>query len=110
MKCLDISREEAIQVIADDEKIDKGEKLFEQTAEQKKASKKACYCAKAVNAYGKSVTRERKADNTKQEIINILVNSLKDIACNLEITNAERELNFIVNDRKFKIVLSAPRK
>ena len=41
MKILGITREEAIQLIEDDRRIDKGEKLFELTAEQKQASKKA---------------------------------------------------------------------
>ena len=41
MKALDITEEEALQVIADDKAIDKGEKLFELSAEQEKASKKA---------------------------------------------------------------------
>jgi hypothetical protein len=41
MKNLGISREEALQVIADDKAIDKGEKLFELSAEQKKAAKQA---------------------------------------------------------------------
>ena len=41
MKVLGITREEAIQLIEDDRKIDKGEKLFELTPEQKQASKKA---------------------------------------------------------------------
>ena len=39
MKALGISREEALEVIADDKRIDKGEKLFELSAEQEKASK-----------------------------------------------------------------------
>ena len=39
MKTLEVSREEALEIIADDEQIDKGVKLFEQSAEQKKASK-----------------------------------------------------------------------
>ncbi len=38
MRLLNISEEEALQVIADDKAIDKGEKLFEQTKEQKAKS------------------------------------------------------------------------
>ena len=40
MKILGISREEAIQLIEDDRRIDKGEKLFELTPEQKQAAKR----------------------------------------------------------------------
>ena len=40
MKTLDLSRDEAIQLIMDDKAIDKGEKLFELSTEQKKVAKK----------------------------------------------------------------------
>lgn len=109
MKSLDISREEALELINDDEKIDKGQKLFEQTAEQKKATKKYSSVSKAVNAYGKSVTRNRKADDDKRYLINVLAESLGQLEINHEVTNIEREINLVYNDRKFKIVLSAPR-
>ena len=39
MKALECTREEALEIIADDEAIDSGEKLFELTPEQEKASK-----------------------------------------------------------------------
>ena len=41
MTLLDISKEEAKQLVEDDKKIDRGEKLFELSPEQEKASKKA---------------------------------------------------------------------
>lgn len=109
MKSLDISREEALEIINDDEKIDRGQKLFEQTAEQKKATKKYSSVSKAVNAYGKSVTRNRKADDDKRYLINVLAESLGQLEINHEVSNIEREINLVYNDRKFKIVLSAPR-
>lgn len=109
MKSLDISREEALEIISDDEKIDKGQKLFEQTSEQKKATKKYSSVSKAVNAYGKSVTRTRKADEDKRYLINVLAESLGQLEINHEVSNIEREINLVYNDRKFKIVLSAPR-
>lgn len=109
MKNLDISRDEALEIIADDEQIDKGAKLFEQSAEQKKASKKYTKVSKAVNAYGKKVERVRKADNDKRELINILAESLGQLEIVHTVDNIEREINLLYNNRKFKIVLSAPR-
>ena len=109
MKSLDISRDEALEIIADDEQIDKGVKLFEQSAEQKKASKKYTKVSKAVNAYGKKVERVRKADNDKRELIDILAESLAQLEINHDVTNLEREILLTYNNRKFKIVLSAPR-
>lgn len=109
MKTLDISRDEALEIIADDEQIDKGVKLFEQSAEQKKASKKYTKVSKAVNAYGKKVERVRKEDKDKRYLINILAESLGQLEINHDVTNIEREILLNYNDRKFKIVLSAPR-
>lgn len=116
MKILDISRDEAIELINEDKEIDRmtvKEAESDLTAEQKKAIKKVkggAKSVKAVNAYGKTVTRERKADETKRILINTLEESLKEIADNIEITNIERQIDFAVKGRKFRIVLSAPRK
>lgn len=116
MKLLDLTRDEAIELINEDKQIDRmtvKQAESDLTAEQKKAIKKVkggAKSVKAVNAYGKTVTRERKADETKRELVNLLQESLKDVAENLEITNIERQLDFVVKGRKFRIVLSAPRK
>ena len=97
MKALECTREEALEIIADDEAIDKGEKLFELSAEQKKASKQARQSS-------------RKVDTDKQTLFKILLDTFGEIGDNLEIINQDRELEFKFNERKFKIVLSAPRK
>lgn len=116
MELLDLTREEAIDLINEDKEIDRmtvKEAESDLTAEQKKAIKKVkggAKSVKAVNAYGKTVTRERKADETKRELVKLLQESLKNIAENLEITNIERQIDFTVKGRKFRIVLSAPRK
>lgn len=110
MKNLEISREEAIEVINADNAIDKGEKLFSLTAEQEKASKKA-RTTTAVSAYGKKVNREKKVNNDKLALIEILQNALADNGCLiLETANPEREFEFTYNDTKYKIVMSVPRK
>lgn len=107
MKLLDISREEALDVIESDRKIDKGEKLFELSDDQKKAEKKMRAGAKAVNAYGRTVVRERKIDDDKRILIETIKNALP--GTDIEVTNLEREIVFKYNNRKFKVVLSAPR-
>jgi len=107
MHTLQISRQEAIEIIADDEKIDNGEKLFELTAEQEKNARKARQVARGVS--DKPIKRERKPDNTKRELIEILKTAVSAVDDNLEVTNIEREIIFHYQNRKFKIVLSAPR-
>lgn len=108
MKALECTREEALEIIADDEAIDKGEKLFELSAEQKKASKQARQSSRKVAE--KKTKRERKVDTDKQTLFKILIDTFGEIGDNLEIINQDRELEFKFNERKFKIVLSAPRK
>jgi phage I-like protein len=107
MKNLGITREEAIELIADDEKIDSGEKLFELTDEQKKNSKKARQVARGVAT--KPVKRERKADNDKRELIELIKSTIAAVDTDVNVTNIEREIIFHFHNRKFKIILSAPR-
>ena len=106
---LGISREEAEQLVTDDEAIDKGAKLFELSAEQEKASKKAR--AIGTRTTPTATKRERKADNDKAMLIDEIKQAIEGLDCveGVEVTNAEREMLFFCNDRKFKIVLSAPR-
>ena len=117
MKTLDLTREEAIELIQEDEKVDKmtvKETESDLTAEQKQAIKKAKGGAKAVDAFGKKRVVERKADEDKRTLISLLYNTLHsadDPSCeNIEVTNPERQIDFNMNGRRFRIVLSAPRK
>lgn len=112
MELLQISREEAEQLVADDEAIDKGAKLFELSAEQEKASKKARAIGTKTTTPTKTTTkRERKSDNDKAMLIDEIKQALEGLESveGIEVTNAEREMLFHCNGRKFKIVLSAPR-
>ena len=109
---LGISREEAEQLVTDDEAIDKGVKLFELSAEQEKASKKArAIGTKTTPTKPTATKRDRKADNDKVMLMETLQSALGELAevTDIDVTNAEREMIFFCNDRKFKIVLSAPR-
>lgn len=57
--------------------------------------------------------RERKADDTKRTLIELLEETLKDETLeevsDVVVTNIEREIEFKWGDRKFKLTLSAPR-
>ena len=113
MALLKCTREEAEEIVECDERIDKGEKLFELTPEQEKASKKArAIGTKTTSATPKATPkRERKADNDKAMLIDEIKSAIEGLECveGVEVTNAEREMLFHCNGRKFKIVLSAPR-
>jgi hypothetical protein len=109
MQTLDITEQEALELIEDDEKIEKGEKLFELTDEQKANSKKARQTGTRTQTT--PTKRERKEDTDKRFLISILYKALADNTNDavVEITNAERQIDFEHNGRKFRVVLSAPR-
>lgn len=108
-KILDITQEEVLEMLKDDERIDKGEKLFELDAELEKGAKKARQAPRSANST--PTKRERKADTDKGFLIGLIKDTLNECGeiVNLTIVNQERELTFELNDRKFKVVLSAPR-
>ena len=108
-KILDITQEEVLEMLKDDERIDKGEKLFELDAELEKSAKKARQAPRSANST--PTKRERKADTDKGFLIGLIKDTLNECGeiANLTVVNQERELTFELNDRKFKIVLSAPR-
>ena len=111
MSLLGCSEEEALQVIEDDKRIDKGEDLFPLTAEQKAVEKKMKNTdTKKPTVYNFN-TRERKADNDKRALINLLAETMENVSDGgtVDVTNSERELEFLYGGRKFKITLSCPR-
>lgn len=115
MKTLGISREEAIQLIADDEAVDRMTSAKEidsdLTDEQRKAKKKASQADRKKTVYKFDTSkRERKANDGKRFLIETVKNALADCGCdNIDVTNIEREIIFFSNGTKYKIVLSAPR-
>lgn len=109
MENLGCDYETAKQVVLDDERIDKGEKLFEQTAEQKANSKKYRQGDRKPTVY-KLDKRERKADADKRQLIALLCATVGEVADNEPtVTNIERQVDFEFRGRKFRVVLSAPR-
>ena len=106
MATLDLTREEAIQLVADDKAIDRGAKMFDLDPELEKGAKKARQADRKKNTTPK---REKKTDNDKSFLVGALMEAIAEIDCGIDIINPEREFEFVYNDRKFKVVLSAPR-
>lgn len=116
MTALGCTREEAIQVITDDDAIDDGEKLFELTAEQKKTAK-----AMTTTGTKKRTTttkRERKPDEIKRQIVEKIADSLGAYvftgaqywnAENINITNIEREISFTIGNDSYSLTLTKHR-
>ena len=114
MNLLKISREEAIQLIEDDKRIDKGEKLFSLTPDQEKTSKKARSAGRKpkTTVYKFDTTKRKKPENkNKSDLISVITSALTEYGAeNLELINPEREFTFTMDGTKYKIVLSLPRK
>ena len=116
MKTLGIAREEAIQLIADDEEIDRMTRTSDidgdLTAEQRKSAKKARQADRKPTVYKFDTTKRKRAENTgKRFLIDEIKKCLENAgADSLEVTNPEREIIFMSEGTKYKIVLSAPRK
>lgn len=105
---LGLSESEIAEILEDDKRIDKGEKLFELSDELKKGAKKARQADRKTPAT--TVKRERKQDGNKRFLINFLVKTLSpEVDKEIEVTNPEREFIFEYSGKKYKVTLSAPR-
>ena len=110
MKCLDITEQEAIQVLNDDKAIDKGEKLFEQTPEQKANSKKYTKVGIKTNKKPDNVTdKPKKVDKNKLNTFDLFVNFAKENGT-VEIVKENAEFTVLINEQKYRIKLTKARK
>ena len=106
MKSLNISREEAIELMEEDKRIDRGERLYELDPELEKGAKKA----RQADRKKTEVKRERKPKPEKAEICSAMMDGLRELGVSeFEITNAEREFIFHHNGTKYKVTLACPR-
>lgn len=115
MKTLDIPEAEAIQLVMDDKAVDKGEKLFELSAEQKKVAKKyAATGTKKRTVYKFDTTKKKKENPVKQKIIAEIerfLNENSEISAeNVQITNAERQIAFKIGENDYELTLVQKRK
>lgn len=102
MKSLNISEQEAIELVEADKRIDRGEKLFELDPELAVGAKKARQADRKIT---ERKPREKKVNADKKHLIAVLAKAVG----NAEITNNEREFTFVYNDVRYKIVMSVPR-
>ena len=110
---LQCSIKEAEQVIADDKKIDKGQEVdFGLTKEQEKqALKYANVKEHKKPAVYKFDKRERKADTTKEGVIEQIAQFLTENGyANVEITNKSKLIAFQIGDDNYEFNLIRKRK
>ena len=110
---LGCSMVEAQQIIEDDKKIDKGERVaFDLSKEdEKKALKLANVKEHKKPAVYKFDKRERKADTTKEGVIEQIANFLQENGYeNVEITNKSKLIAFKIGDDNYEFNLIRKRK
>ena len=105
MKNLDLSREEAIQLLQDDE----DDVSVELTAEQKKVVKKMTQGDRKKETAPRK--RERKVDENKRHLMAILeiaIGHNPDVT-DFTFANAEREATFLYKGERYRLTLAKPR-
>ncbi len=103
---LNISRAEAVELLEEDKRIDRGEKLYELPDEFKAGAKKA---RQADRKPAERKPREKKRDEDKEFLLTTLFHTILPLCETYKVTNAEREFSFTFRGRKYKVVLSCPR-
>lgn len=102
MKLLELSKEEAIQMWLEDEGYLENEVVKELTAKAK--VNKVSHEAKTEKPR-KTVKRERKPDEEKENLIKILADCLKNAGFTAEITNKSKIIEFNVGENHYKLDL-----
>lgn len=120
MQYLNCTEEEAEQIMADDKKIDRGEKMpFDLDPEAEKVARKFAHTGtrKTPTAYKLDNTggkRSRKENPTKASIISELAKFLEhdsENACvEVNITNKERQIAFKIGENSYELTLVQKRK
>lgn len=114
MKTLEIPRDEAIEIIKQDEQIDKGAKLNELSPEQKKIAKKYTITGtrkshSETGVYNWNTQGKTRENPTKEKIISELFDFLPKYSSfeikNCQITNKTRQISFEIGEKKFEFTL-----
>lgn len=110
MKNLGLTEQEARELLADDAKVDKGQKMaFDLTPEQEKNAKKArATGTKKPTAY-KFENRKRKENPEKRDILKAIFELAEDCWDSAELVNPERQVDFHLNGNHYSITLTCHR-
>lgn len=115
MKNLGLTEQEARELLADDAKVDKGEKMaFDLTPEQEKNAKKARSTGtKKPTAY-KFENRKRKENPEKRDIMTWILDLFKGLTtdglvADAELVNPERQVDFHIGSNHYSLTLTCHR-
>lgn len=111
MKNLRCSREEAESILAEDKRIDRGERMdFDLDPETEKRAKKFANAGTRTTKEGKTA-RKAPENPTKEGVITAISNFLTENGYDsVEITNKTRQIAFKIGEDAYEITLIAKRK
>ena len=113
MRTLNCTEAEAIDILEQDKAIDQGKRVsFDLSPEDENRAKKYAN-ADTHKRPMNTKPRERKPDEEKRYLIEALEEMLQNSevqAENLVVTNPERQIDFVFHGKRYRVVLSAPRK
>lgn len=111
MRVLGISAAEAEEVMAYDRAVEKGQKTeYDLSKEQEKETRKYRQSDRKPFV-PKLEKRERKPNEAKRDIIQTIQEALVAAGAeDVQLTNIERQIDFLVDGVRYRVVLSAPRK
>lgn len=108
LKC---TTEEAIDVLEQDEKIDKGESVyFDMTKEQAKVAIKQAQKGIGHGARETPIKRERKVDNIKKQLLDGCKSSIETAGGTVTAEKTETEITFDYNGETYTLKLTKHRK
>lgn len=102
MKLLDLSREEAVQMYLEEEGYETNDTVEELTAKAKE--NKINHEARS-DKPRKNAVRERKPDEEKERIIEILSKALENAGLEPKITNSSKNIEFFIGKNSYKVDL-----
>ena len=103
MKAFGISKEEAIQLWLEDEGYLENE-IVEELTEKAKVNK-IQHEARSVKPSTEKKPRERKPDEEKEKLIEMLASCLKNNGISAEITNKSKIIEFVIGENHYKLDL-----
>ena len=111
MKNLKCSRAEAEEILAEDKKIDRGERVaFDLSAEEHRKAMKNANAGTRTAKEGKTA-RKAPENPTKEGVITAISNFLTENGYNsVEITNKTRQIAFKIGEDAYELTLIAKRK
>lgn len=110
LMAIGMTETEAEETVLYDEAVEKGESTeYDLTAEQAKVAKKYTAVDTKKRTEYTFTKRERKPNETKRELIEIFKKALENAQIEPNVSNIERQIDFLYENKQFSITLTEHR-